>query len=622
MDPYKSLVASARRVAEQFEGETYDDEEHRQKYMTAAGTNDISKLKELSSDPSEEVKKAVLSNKNVTPDVIKTIYNNTKSGNLDGAIADNPKTPPDILYDMAVEGGVESIDLIASIAANPNTPVDVLIGFSKQKNLPYKVLSSLGNNPSTPLDVLYDIADIEFSAVASNPNTPLDVLLDGIDHGTTRDISSVIDNPRVTDEILLDMCRNGKAKVRVLIADSERLTPEMCLSLSKDKDKKVRENLALNPECSPEVMMILATSDDSIDICSSLIDNQNVSVDVLRFLSDFLSSKGFEDVAEAAARKLYKLDPSAKEFKGDPKIHKKVLNSEQIEKLIKAQAALPEKESYSWGEINKALSVPSLPGLAQKRLVDIKDKSGRVSSTSLKEVVKDLVGGEHYYDIGLEMYSGIQTLHPRKSTTVIQLNITDDFKSRLKKDFGEGSKESLEHLNSLTGPGASHPVEPGKTVAWARVTDFPENKTLIIEELQSDVASDKNIKFYTNFKGKDSKIENVRAIAKLMSDWEFSALQAVKRFAEHKGYQTLYMVPGSVKSRGNAREYGYTSGDDTALKRVYDEIPAKVGFKKVSISELPDWLVDVLGDKDVMWAIETASMKVAKQWMKRIFDQR
>ena len=415
--------------------------------------------------------------------------------------------------------------------------------------------------------------------------------------------------PELRGHLLPILKKASSTDMKIHQAYNKSAPPEALAELAKDLNDDVRVGVAKNRSTPPEILAELA-KDPSVMIRAEVANNPLTPASLLRVLADDKSEK----VSEVAIRRLYKVDQSLKEFKGDPKIFHKLLNHEQAEKFVKGHSSLPEKDSYSWGEISKALNVPSLPKEVQSALSGLKDKSGRVDAGKLKETVTKLVGGSHQYDIGLGAYSGVQTIHPKKKTDVIQLNISSEFEARLRLDPDYENIEN--YMIWLTGDDSGHPVERGKTVAWARVTDFPENETLIIEELQSDICNSKAINGYYGSDEADSS--SIKSLINMVGDWEYCALQAVKRFAEHNGYKTIYMVPGSVKAKGNNRSKGYESGEDSALKRVYDTIPAKVGFRKVNQSDLPDWLKENENIETGLWVTETHQMKVGKMGEKSI----
>ena len=512
------------------------------------GSSDPKALDEFSNSKSPDIRRAVACNRNTSPETLRKLSTDTRT-DVQESVALNRNTPLDALRYLAENG---EISALGAVAMNPSiTP---------------ELSSYLSNN------------DYAVGSLVMNPKIPVDLLRRVLEHNKDKNVMcNAASNPILPKDIMVEFSKSPIAAVRRYLAMNRMTSPEILALLSDDTDEEIRSNVALN---------------------------RSTPVDVLKKL--LKDSDG--GVAETASRTLYKVDPSLKEFKGDPRVFHKLLNPEQIEKLIKGHSSLPEKASYSWGEVSKALNVPSLSKEVQSILISLKDKSGRVDTGKLKETVTKLVGGEHVYDIQLDAYSGLQTIHPKKKTTVIQLNISGEFESKLKSSHNyEAMKE---YINWLTGDTSGHPVEPGKTVAWARVTDFPENETLIIEELQSDTFSERNME---NFRSKThTSSPGLEDIKFIMGEWEYCALQAVKRFAEHKGYKTLYMVPGSIKAKGNKRSKGYESGSDSALKRIYDTIPAKVGFKMVNKSDLPDWLKSNENIETGLWVIETHQMKVGK----------
>ena len=559
-------------------------------------------LAELAKDPKSDVLSQVIKNPSTPPEILAELAKDPDD-KVRYWIIENPSTPPEVLAELAKD---PNDDVRYWVAKNPSTPPEVLVELAKDPDgdVRYCVIDSLSTPPSVLAELAKDPDDKVRAGVAKNPSTPPEALA-GLAKDHNDDVRfGVAKNPSTPPEALAELAKDHNGDIRFGVAWNRSTPTSILVELAKDLNDGVRVGLSWNPKTPPEVLAKLA-KDPNNKVRAGVVDNPSTPIDLLNTLSEDTN----EAISEAAIRRLYKVDPSLKKFKGDPKIFHKLLNHEQAEKLIKGHSSLPEKESYSWGEISKALNVPSLPKEAQSALLGVKDKSGRVDTVKLKETVTTLVGGVHQYDIGLDAYSGLQTIHPEKKTDVIQLNISSEFEARLKSSPDYDIIER--YINWLTGDTSGHPVEKGKTIAWARVTDFGKQKTLIIEELQSDVCSGKAIEAFVKHLG-DKASATLNLLRKMIGDWEFSALQAVKRFAEHKGYQTLYMVPGSVKSKGNKRSEGYDSGEDSALKRIYDTIPAKVGFKMVNKSDLPDWLESNENIETGLWVIETHQMKVGK----------
>ena len=541
------------------------------------------------------------------------------------AVAQNKLTPANVLSSLAED---HDVGTRVRVASNPSTPVEVLRKLFTDNDK--YVRGSVLQNPATPADMIYDsIRDqdslIRLRAIQSGKlnGDMVDSLVGDPDEkvraavayntnsiGVLRKLSNdpvvfvkanVVTNKNADDGIIREAAKSKEHGIRSCAGLNKKCPKDVLVELSNDDVYTVVCSAARNPSTPVEVLDRLS-HDKNEPVRNNVAQNPSTPLETIRLLS----SDESERVSEAATRRLYKLDPSLKEFKGDQKVHHKPLDNDQATTLVGLHDNLPNKSVFSWKEVQTGLKLPSQPGSVKSAVTALND-NGRVDAAKLKSAITTLVGGEHRYDIQLDAYSGVQTLHPQKKTEVLQLNISSEFESRLKSDPNYEIVKG--YVDFLTKDGG-HPVELGKTIAWARVTDFPENGTLIIEELQSDICNGKAIKDYCDQRKADPMV--LDSFRKMLGEWEYCALRAVKQFAEHKGYKTLYMVPGSVKSRGNYREEGYDSGDDTALKRVYDIIPAKVGFKKVPKSELPDWLQESLENEDSMWVIESKSMKVAK----------
>ena len=568
------------------------------------------KLDSLAHTGNKTIREAVAGNPSTSPETLSYLFSSSKEVEsnqkyiyfLYKTIAANPKTPPDVLDSISTDA-IDHRDVCSLVAGNPGTSQETLRRLSKFKG---SIQIAVSGNTNTPPDVLVELAKVGYHAVTdkalSNTSFPSKELEELSNSDNPVILYGVVNNPKLSSHAIRSIySRDIGGDVFSAMSGNTNTPPDVLDALSKDGEFVV--NVAGNPS-TPAETLIRLNDDMSLDVKANLAGNPSTPIEILE---DMMKSHNHK-IIELATNNLYKRKPSLKEFKGDHKIIKKSLTPERMEKLLVGYHTLPEKESYSWGEISKALNVPSLPKEAQSALLGVKDRSGRVDAVKLKEVITVITGGEHAFDIGLRAYSGLQTMHPEKSTTVIQLNISSDFESKLKSESKDDYTVIEDYIDWVTNEKMGHPVEPGKTMAWARVTDFPEKETLIIEELQSDICNGESVDNYCS--RTLSEPDSLKSLIKMMSDWEFSALQAVKKFAEHKGYKTLYMVPGSVKARNNDREYGYGSGEDSALKRVYDSVPTKVGFKKTG---LPDWIKEneILQEGDFLWVIETHHMKVA-----------
>ena len=94
-------------------------------------------LRELSKDPTDNLKWAIASNRNTPPDVFRELVNWKTSW-----------------------GGT----CYSNIAYNPSAPEDVLRAISKSSE--YATLSNLADNPNTPFDILQELARNSNKAVS------------------------------------------------------------------------------------------------------------------------------------------------------------------------------------------------------------------------------------------------------------------------------------------------------------------------------------------------------------------------------------------------------------------------------------------------------------------------
>ena len=556
------------------------------------------------------------------------------------AIAANPNSPPDLLAELATYHDQLTN---CNVASNPNTPEQSIRNLWKaiKDGDRGEFFSFLGGciakNPSTPPDILRDMATLSGSGTygvsdkaISNPSLPKDIMNVIVDRNKFSEVLALASNPKITDKAIDLISKTENVRLLEVLVSNGGLSGEKLDYIARNSNTQNHSNvfyrgLLSNPNILEKTALYLAEKDGHKtafyctfpDVLELLSNNPDERVRFEVSKNKYTATKTLEKlmgdnsiyVAEKATARMYKINPELKSFKGEKEVYHKLLTPEQAEELVGMFDGLPDKREFSWSEINKGLGVPSLPGPVQKKLINLKNKSGRVSIGPLERIINELVGGEHQYDIYLESYSGMQTLHEGLPTTVLQLDISGPFKSRIESD--RNSELIKKYIDHLTGDNSGHPINLGKTIAWVRVTDLPDEGTMVIEELQSDICNSKAMKqFIRDEEAPSNALDSLRG---MVGEWEYCALRAARQYAEHKDYKTIYMVPGSVKSRYNDRENGYGSGDDSALKRIYDTIPEKVGFRKISGKEMPPWLKKVIHGDSEMWCIGTANMKLASK---------
>ena len=114
-------------------------------------------------------------NKNASPEILEKLADD-EDANVRYYVAENPKTPADILKKLARED--EESGVRQAVAYNPNTPADILKKLAEDKDDDVKW--AVAANTKTPVDILKKLADDKDdyvkSAVVDNPNAPVEVL--------------------------------------------------------------------------------------------------------------------------------------------------------------------------------------------------------------------------------------------------------------------------------------------------------------------------------------------------------------------------------------------------------------------------------------------------------------
>jgi hypothetical protein len=330
---------------------------------------------------------------------------------------------------------------------------------------------------------------------------------------------------------------------------------------------------------------------------TELVKNPNATMNLLHQIAKSLpeSSRIQEYVVNKIERNSHKYYTSIKQY---------LLTPKQIQDLKEKFATLPNRPKISWGLINKVLDVPQQPKIVQQELLKLKSTTGTVDYDNLKSTITQLAEGDDTYEERHSYYDGIQTMHPHKSTLVLQLNATLDFRAKLKRELPlDEYRFVLAYISAITTQMANHPQTEDKTLAWLRSTTCAENLEgtlhtfVIVEELQSDILSTEN-QNQIGIEVLSDSLENLKSLtlaerkhafkvlSKLMGMWEVSALSSLKKYARSISVEELFLVPAHIKAITAERKQYFTSQSDPALNQTYDKLPSLVGFTKVPIASV------------------------------------
>jgi Leucine rich repeat variant len=227
------------------------------------------------------------------------------------AIARNPNAPYSLLLELSKDSNSTTRNWVAE---NPNTPLDILLtltndGALKNPNFPplevYRV--TLANNlsnerqgasaliASLPLKTKLSLTQVvegnELPAklsIARDLQTPIEIL-ERLAQDPNEDVrSTVASNRNLPLATLLRLADDPSSKVRSQLIHQQfnRSTPiEILAKLAEDPDSNIKMNIARNANTPPEILTQLAFADDPGGwISSSLVNNQNTSVETLEYL--------------------------------------------------------------------------------------------------------------------------------------------------------------------------------------------------------------------------------------------------------------------------------------------------------------------------------------------------
>ena len=234
---------------------------------------------------------------------------------VDVALAENRRTPPDVLVRLAAEP-FQAIRI--NVANNPNTPPETLThlaadprehvrrNVADNPNTPAETLAALAadtddwvrryvaDNPNTPAGTLAALAALAADPhpwvrerVAANPNTPPDTLahLAADDAGDVRERAA--GNPNTPPGALAHLAADPDTATRKRVAGNRHTPPGTLARLIDDPDSWVRWEVANNPNTPPATLTRLAAGTDDIDagVRMSVADNPSTPAETLTGLA-------------------------------------------------------------------------------------------------------------------------------------------------------------------------------------------------------------------------------------------------------------------------------------------------------------------------------------------------
>ena len=212
-------------------------------------TTDADVLKEFCNSDSSAVANAILSNPNVTPQVIAQLTDRIlkfvgEDWDILNRIAAHPKTSKETLANIITQlwdydtHTIFNIDVIFStVASNPNTSLSTLRKLANYSD--YDVRAAVAKNPNTSAATLKHMVNVDDAIlpyVLSNPNVSEELLIkfsNSSNHWTREGVAS---NPNTPVDILVKLSEDESYYVRVAVAENPHTPTEVLEQLSQDDE--------------------------------------------------------------------------------------------------------------------------------------------------------------------------------------------------------------------------------------------------------------------------------------------------------------------------------------------------------------------------------------------------
>ena len=178
----------------------------------------------------------------------------TFPGPLFGALAANPKTPPDVLYNLVSEGG----EIATRALGNPAMQTPEAKAKVAETTEHLKAASDPATPPSQLAELAADIVNRVRAKVAANPTTAPEVLLKLSADGAPDVRTAAAGNPSTTPEALGNLAGDAIEPVRRKAGRNEKTPPDALVFLAPDNSSDVRAAVACNPSTPVSTLTILS----------------------------------------------------------------------------------------------------------------------------------------------------------------------------------------------------------------------------------------------------------------------------------------------------------------------------------------------------------------------------
>jgi hypothetical protein len=215
--------------------------------------------------------------------LMKWLYDN-KNSNLRHKLAENLKTPPEILKNFSDN---KDYKLLCKIAKHPNTDRETLSRLTLKKN--GKIRFFAIKNPNTSLkDItcrIYDRSKIVRLAVASSSKLPIEYVIELLGNLYADVAENALKNPILTEDSLAKYATSSDVMFRRNIASCPITSIKTLKLLATDNDIFVRYNITLNPK-TPEDILKFLSRDESSKVRSGVANNKKTPRDTLYMLKE------------------------------------------------------------------------------------------------------------------------------------------------------------------------------------------------------------------------------------------------------------------------------------------------------------------------------------------------
>ena len=226
-------------------------------------------LDELSRDSDYETQKNVASNPNTPITTLIYLAKRTKGFEpILYRIIRNPSTPDSLIKDL-IDGKLGfdlTFDLIQYLLKSERAPIDFLIDKSKSKNFVYR--EQVAGNPRTPPEILLNLANDDVYYVirklVKNPNTPseaLKIILETSDADDEEIIKAVLQHPNTSPEVISSLIDESNWDISFEMASSPNTPPEILARLSQHSDDNIIGAVLQNPSTPVEILKKYAQED-------------------------------------------------------------------------------------------------------------------------------------------------------------------------------------------------------------------------------------------------------------------------------------------------------------------------------------------------------------------------